>query len=216
MLQSSLTARESYLYFADSNYLAARLLVLNGFYIPGISIAEQAAEQYLKLKIYELVDEDYAKKLKIGKEHSVTNLFTTVELSTKINGFTLKEIGYYQDLLDILDKGYKFRYFDTKGVLGELNKGEEVDLTFTTENLDKFDELCCELRNAVLIKGQGGCPVNKAFKDRLFYKKSSMVGEILYLKNKQYNKFKVGGRPMIEYYSSLRRPTQVPCLEDKL
>ena len=163
MLHNSVSSRENYLFFADNNYLAARLLMLNKFYIPGISIAEQAAEQYLKLKIHELVDRKLIKKLKVETCHKTIELFKIVAPGMKINNLSLKKLSYYQSLLETLDKAYKLRYFDTKGVLGELNKGKIVSLEFFPADFDKFDELCCELRNAVFIKGQGGCPVNEAY-----------------------------------------------------
>ncbi len=201
MLQNSVSSRENYLFFADNNYLAARLLILNKFYIPGISIAEQAAEQYLKLKIHELFDRKLIKKLKVETCHKTVELFKIVAPGMKINNLSLKKLSHYQSLLKKLDKAYKLRYFDAKGVLGELNKGKIVNLTFSFEDLDKFDELCCELRNAVFIKGQGGCPVNEAYKDRVFFKKNTIKGEIMYLKNKQYNKFKVGDVALVNFYS---------------
>ncbi len=204
MLQNSLTARENYLWFADNNYLAARLLILNRFYIPGISVAQQAVEQYLKLKIYELVDRESIKKTKIENCHNLVKLFKTVQKPMKINNLSLKEINHYLHLLTLLNNAYRFRYFDEKGVLGELNKGKSVALGFTFEDLDRFDELSCELRNSVFIKGQGGCPVNEAYKDKLFFKKTTIKGEIMHQNNKQYGKFKIRGQTMIEFYSRFR------------
>ncbi len=201
MLQNNLFARENYLYFADSNYLAARLLILNDFYIPGISIAEQSVEQYLKLKIYELLDWDLIKKLRIERDHDLASLFKKVAPIMEKNKLSLRELQYYQSIIIKLNNAYRFRYFDNKGLLGELNEGKGVDLTFTLDELDKFDELCCELRNSVFIKGQGACPVNVAFKSKLFFKTSSMKGEALYLKNKQYHRFKIDNRSMVDLYS---------------
>jgi len=201
MLQNSVSARENYLYFADSNYLAARLLILNKFYIPGISIAEQAVEQYLKLKIYELIDKGHIKELDVENCHNVIKLFEIVEPGMEANKLSLKKLGFYQSLLETLRGAYKLRYFDAKGVLGELNKGKGVNLTFTFEDLDKFDEICCELRNAVFIKGQGGCPVNRAYKDRVFFKRDTTKAEAMYRRNKQYNRFKVGEVTLANLYS---------------
>jgi len=200
MLQNSLTSRENYLFFADNNYLAARLLILNRFYIPGISVAQQAVEQYLKLKIYELVDQEIIKKTDVENCHSLIKLFKIIEDPMRVNDLCLKKFLYYLPLLKLLNRAYKFRYFDEKGVLGELNKRKSVGLTFDMEDLDKFDELCCELRNTVFIKGQGACPVNKAYKNKIFFKRNTVGGEAMYLKNKQYGNFKTEGVPLIELY----------------
>lgn len=204
MWRNSPNLRENYLYFADNNYLAARMLLLNKFYIPGISIAEQSVEQYLKLHAYELFDEETLKSLNIENSHNVIYLFEIIESNMKINSIPLKQQSYYQDLLDLLNKAYKFRYFDKKGLLGELNKSGGVDLTFTIEDLDKFDELCCELRNGFSLGGQGACPVNQSFKDKIFHKLTTVQGEILYTKNKSYGNFKYKNQPMIEFYSRFR------------
>ncbi len=200
MLQNNLFARENYLFFADSNYLAARSLLLNNFRIPGIAIAEQAAEQYLKLKIYELFDEKTIKELKIEDKHILVEIFKIIEPTMKENNLTLKPLKHYQGLLEVLYKAYKFRYFDEKGVMGELNKGKIVTLGFTDENFDKFDEMCCELRNSVFVKGQGACPVNLAFKDKEFFRKSNASTAALHQKNKQYGNFKARGTSLVDLF----------------
>ena len=158
MWRDDINSREHYLWFADNYYLGARNLILSGQSIAAGPIAALAVEQYLKLKAFELLkDEDNTllptkTKNKFIKEiHNLEILFKAIEEPMRLNHLTIQSFEHYQPILNKLTKAWENKYFDDFGLKGEIEKNGSVQVGISVSALADFDELCCELRNAVYI-----------------------------------------------------------------
>ena len=176
--------RENQLFFADNYYLSARFLILNGFSIIGGVVAAQAVERYLKLKIYELFSDNIIKKEKVMNNHKTAELFRLVKHAMDLNDLHLRSFSYYKKLLLGLDELYKFRYFDDKGLLGEMDKSVNTrkrisfGVGVSKEILNVFDEICCELRNSVFLSAKHFFQTDETEK-KAFYKENKWAEKFL-------------------------------------
>lgn len=162
---SSPNSRENYLYFADGDYLGARALCLLGLSLPAGVLAQQAVEKYMKLKIIEMTSTDLRKKNFTKSVHNLTSLFPLLSVAMKENELQLRSLKYYGDLLEHLTNCFNWKYFDKKGLRGELAKKGQASVGMNEGLLPKFDQLCAELRNAVFLTNLGASPVSQAINE---------------------------------------------------
>ncbi len=85
---------------ADEDYLAARLLLLNGYLKQGLIFSDTAVEKYLKTLFF-------SRDKKIPRLHDVSKLYEEVQ-KMNMDGITPVNTGF----ISFLSKGYKMRYTD--------------------------------------------------------------------------------------------------------
>ena len=158
-------SKRFYLEIADEDYLGARTLCLIGIYLPAGVLAQQAVEKYIKLKLIEL-------KNRTTSDHNLLALFKSLEN----HDLKIKNGDYYKDLLEQLTNSYNWKYFDYKGLLGAINRKNETITTGLGKGLlKKFDELCMELRNTLLLFNSSGTPVSRAINSRKVWSRGKFI-----------------------------------------
>ena len=181
-------SRQHYMFFADNYYISARYLILGKFSLIGGVIAAMAVEQYLKLKAYEFrVPEQSI----MSKGHSLRALFKKVKIGMDLNTLPLKSFKYYRRLLMELEKYYRCRFYDKKGAMREICSKGCLTLGFGDDKrLEKFGEICCQLRNAVFLAEHPGLVGDLIFKKEVRREGSPQISA-LYKNNKQIINFEM-------------------------
>ena len=111
------------------DYIASRQLLLNGTHLPGIALASQAVEKYLKALLVYL-------DIKIKRVH----LNQMEELKKLFDGTVYTEIFDHFDaaFFMLLGNSYKFRYLDDDVINGKSADNIGYLVTHVLFNLDRF------------------------------------------------------------------------------
>ncbi len=167
---------------ADEDYIAARLLLMNGFLKQGAMLSNTAIEKYLKTLLF------YA-DMKIPKTHDTLKIFNEMgDEATKITSIN-------KGFVSFLAKSYKLRYveelpigynihLDQIKILAELDRTVFVirkNLKFETldgKSISTRIDFLIEQKDATLL-GKNTCFGDYA-KDLLFKEKSRWLSLLVY------------------------------------
>jgi len=142
--------------WADSDYLAARGLLIRGFLLQGTILANTAIEKYLKSALVAL-------QVDFGKTHDVVSLY----LSLRSAG---KGPGLHEGFLRTLKKAYSLRYPDL------LAKGFNISLA-QVKILAELDSSVHQLRKGFLLQDKNGKKIETRF-DRMLAERNAALCDL--------------------------------------
>lgn len=138
MTIANITKVMGWLNLADTDYLAARHLLLGHFLVQGGMLANTAIEKYFKmiLEIRGIDLKNLRKGLKSG--HEITGYYSHVKQDTNLS--------LNEDFLSFLEKAYKLRYLDN------LETGFNIFLN-QSKMLACLDRTVYEIRSGIILQG---------------------------------------------------------------
>lgn len=171
---------------ADEDYIAARLLLLNGFLKQGAILANTAVEKYLKLLLF-------SKEKQIPQNHNIFDLYKQV-LDLNISGIKPVNTGFISFLykcyqlryLDQIKNGLNL-YFDQIKILVELDRtvgALRKDFKFQTVNGTKIDsrlDFLVQKKDQILL--EKNIIFGQVLSEKLFKEKTKWIALMVYGNN---------------------------------